>query len=177
MSFAKKGKNNMLIAIASDSHDHDKQIEKLHDELRNHKVKELIHLGDMIAPTSFRQLIQGFDGDIHAILGNNDGDIEKLYKTASEYDNVQLYGIFGETTIDGIHLAFTHKPTTSHALARSGMYDVVLHGHTHIQHTEIIENCMIVNPGAIRPPLEKDHHASFAIIDTEKPKEVEFIEL
>lgn len=167
----------MKIAIISDIHDHDKNMYMALRDLKKREIGEMICLGDIIAPNVLESLITTFDKNIHMVLGNNDGDIGKFTVLAEKHPKFQLYGHFGEVDIDDIRFAFTHAPQMSHALARSGMYDVVLFGHTHAQHSEIIGNVLLANPGAIRDPFVPENHSSFAIIDTKKPKEIEFIEM
>jgi len=40
-------------------------------------------------------------------------------------------------------------------------------GHTHLQHTAEIDGKLIVNPGSVGQPRDKDSRAAFAILDTE----------
>jgi predicted phosphodiesterase len=40
-------------------------------------------------------------------------------------------------------------------------------GHTHIQHKTMIDNRLIVNPGSVGQPRDKDPDAAYAVLDTE----------
>lgn len=170
----------MKIAIISDIHDHDIELAKALEMIRESGAEQMIVLGDIVAPTSLEQLVTGFTGQIHLVFGNNDGDIFHLSKSEHEHRNLTIYGYFGEVEIDGVRIAFMHEPRATHAFARSGMYDLVLFGHLHAQHAEIIEKTLIASPGAIRPPLpslKNEQDSSFALFDTTKPTLIEFVNL
>ncbi len=168
----------MKIAILSDIHDHDQELARTLERVRETGAEELIFLGDLCAPSMIDLLMRGFPtGRVHFVFGNNDGDIQHITMKAAEHPRLQIYGEIGEIELGGTRIVFMHKPTVAHALARSGMYDLVLHGHTHIQHAEIIGQALVANPGAIRPPLTPEHDMSFAVYDTAKPRLIEFINL
>lgn len=43
--------------------------------------------------------------------------------------------------------------------------DVLILGHTHIQHHELVDDTLIVNPGSVGQPRDRDPRAAFAVID------------
>lgn len=46
-------------------------------------------------------------------------------------------------------------------------FDGCLLGHTHVQHTAVIDNRLLVNPGSVGQPRDKDSRAAYAILDTD----------
>ena len=74
----------MLIAIMSDSHDNIWNVRKALDMAQSHKAKLIIHCGDLVAPFTLKELAQ-FEGPIHWVLGNNDGDPYMLTKISLSY--------------------------------------------------------------------------------------------
>ncbi|MEM1537962.1 MAG: metallophosphoesterase family protein [Thermoproteota archaeon] len=78
-----------------------------------------------------------------------DCDTEALKKRYEEVLKAELKGYFVELLIEGISVALihgVHEPIVR-ALAKSGEYAVVVHGHTHRARSEVIGNCLVVNPG------------------------------
>lgn len=41
-------------------------------------------------------------------------------------------------------------------------------GHTHIEHTALIDGRLIINPGSVGQPRDSDSRAAYAVLDTEK---------
>ena len=64
----------------------------------------------------------------------------------------QDYGSSVRKTVSGIvggaPFAVTHYPQDAEALARSGEYKLVVHGHTHVPRDEVMGECRIINPGS-----------------------------
>jgi putative phosphoesterase len=46
-----------------------------------------------------------------------------------------------------------------------GSEEVLILGHTHIQHHEVVDGTLVVNPGSIGQPRDRDPRAAFAVID------------
>jgi predicted phosphodiesterase len=70
----------MRIAILSDIHDN---IWKLGDVLKRVRGADaLVFCGDFCAPFTLTQMAQGFNGPVHVVWGNNDGDKWLLTRNA-----------------------------------------------------------------------------------------------
>ena len=67
-----------------------------------------------------------------------------------------------------------HYPKVSYLAAKSNDYDLCIYGHTHELNNELIDNCLLVNPGEIQ--RHKSNTATFMIYDT-KSKSTDIIEL
>ncbi|MEM2910827.1 MAG: metallophosphoesterase [Nitrososphaerota archaeon] len=135
----------MLIGIVSDTHDNLDRIRRAVQVFKERNVELVIHCGDWIAPFSVRE----FKGlKVMSVLGNNDGDLLLLEKTLKEIGS-SLEGRFASIGLDGKKIAVIHGeyPELVDALVRSGMYDVVIHGHTHKRRCERFNGTLILNPG------------------------------
>lgn len=137
----------MRIAICSDIHDN---IWKLESALPGmNQANALIFCGDFCAPFTLVQLARGFEGPVHAVFGNNDGDQRLLLQKAGEVGNAELHGLFAELEIGGVRIAVVHYPEIARGLAASGHYDVVCYGHDHTLHEERVGDTLLLNPGEI----------------------------
>ncbi len=158
----------MKIGVISDTHDHLENIKKAINILKERKIKTLIHLGDYCSPFSIPLLdIE----KIHAIFGNNDGDKLYLQKKANECGFV-IDPAPKAITIDERKIAVMHEPYQLEAFRKSGIYDIILHGHTHEYYVK--KDPLTVNPGELCGYLSGK--ATFAIIDLEN-LECEILEL
>ena len=151
----------MLIAILSDAHDNIWNVEKALPRIQQAAV--LIFCGDFCAPFTLQMLADGFAGPIHCVLGNNDGDALLIGRIAAQAGHVTLYQGMGHMDADGKRIAFAHYPNIGGALARSGQFDAVFHGHTHRRVVEIVGQTLSVNPGEVMGRYGKP---SFGLYDT-----------
>jgi hypothetical protein len=153
----------MIIAIMSDSHDHIWNVRKALAVLRSRGVDAIIHCGDLIAPFTLRELA-AFEGPVHWVLGNNDGDPFMLTKISlTELNNTEPHGIIGRLSLDGVSIAVTHHEEIGVALAHTKEHDLVCCGHTHVYRQEQIKDTMLLNPGDL---MGKDGPGSFCLFDT-----------
>ncbi len=161
----------MLIGISSDSHDHVAHIKKAVEIFKKKGVSKVIHAGDYCSPFTI-PLFEGLN--LHGIFGNNDGNKFLLMKKFDEI-NAVLHGDFYSFDADNLKFAVYHgtHPQITRSLEASGLYDVVISGHTHEPSLDTIGNTISINPGSING-FEND--AMIAIFNTET-RSVQFIEL
>lgn len=153
----------MKIAIVSDTHDNLSNIKKAIEIMKKEEVAELIHCGDLCAPSTLKELAKNFPGKIHLVFGNVDGDHYLETKISyTEFKNVVVYGDLGEIEISGKKIAFCHLPDFARGLASEGKYDLVFYGHTHKPFEEQVGKTRLINPGTLAGMFYK---ASFAIYD------------
>ena len=102
-------------------------------------VDYIICAGDMGRPSVLWELEA--IAPTYCCLGNNDW---------------QDYGSSVRKTVSGIvggaPFAVTHYQQDAEALARSGEYKLVVHGHTHVPRDEVMGECRIINPGSASRP-------------------------
>ena len=169
----------LLIAVISDSHDHRDNILKAVSIINEKNVEALIHCGDYIAPFVkkwFDKLNDSIKNQFFGVFGNNDG--ERLYLKQNlgqicvfpqkRYEHI--IGLGGKR----IYVSHMPKEETIDALANSGMFDIILSGHTHSMVNRKHKDVLILNPGELCGYLTEK--PTFAIINTET-MEAEIIEL
>jgi uncharacterized protein len=158
---------HMKIAILSDIHDHIQNLEKALEQIKG-KVETIICLGDFCAPFSVAMIAEA-NIPVHAVLGNNDGDQIGLQKLGGDvFHWTPLLKEFGEVELDGRKIAFNHYPKLGELLARTGDYDAVFHGHSHVLRNEYFGKSLLVNPGSVCGIQRLGQgRASYAIYDTE----------
>lgn len=140
----------MLIGVFSDIHDNLQNLNKALDIFKDREVECLIFCGDFCSPIPSRVVGNEFEGDVHVVFGNGDGDrfaISNIAKT--QYPNLKLHGEYAELEFDGVKIAVTHYPFYAKALARTGDYQAVFSGHTHQQTEERVGECLWLNPGEV----------------------------
>jgi len=152
----------MRIAICSDIHDN---IWKLEEALPGmNTANMLLFCGDFCAPFSLKQLAEGFEGPVHAVFGNNDGDQRLLLKVADEARNVTLHGQFAELEVENLLFAVNHYPDIARGLASSTKYDIVCYGHDHVLHQERVGETVLLNPGEI---MGRFGRSTYMLFDTD----------
>ena len=139
----------MKIAILSDSHDNTRNLEIALAALVEEGCEVLMHCGDLIAPFIVAQMAQAFNGPIHIVEGNNDGDGRLQQQVASGFSQVTLHGPYAELELGGRQIGLIHYPEPARRIAQSGVFDLVCYGHDHLQHWERVGNCLLVNPGEL----------------------------
>ena len=156
----------MRIGIISDTHDNINGVQRALDEFDEYDVETIIHCGDIVAPPT----IPYFDGyDLHAVLGNNDGELLGLERTITDLSNSsQLYGRFASLSFDKRTFAFLHGESMANvnALAHSNEFDYVCYGHHHSVDNRVIDGTTVINPGGFFPSVDAKDQC-VAIIDTE----------
>jgi putative phosphoesterase len=153
----------MIITICSDIHDN---IWRLADALPGMNDGDvLLFCGDFCAPFTLGQLGEGFEGPIHAVHGNNDGDLRLLGLVAAEAGDVTLHGELAELEFGGYRVAVNHYPAIAEGLARSGRYDLVCYGHDHTLRIDKIEDTWLVNPGEV---MGRFGRSTYVLFDTEE---------
>ena len=135
----------MRLAVLSD----------IHDNLWNLAVAvehcaaaadALLCCGDLCSPFVVDVLAR-FPGPVHIVFGNNDADLFRITRKASE--RVQVHGELFEADLEGCKLAMNHFDYIARPMAGSGLYDVVCYGHNHEFRVERIGRTLAINPGPI----------------------------
>ncbi len=153
----------MKIAILSDIHDN---LPKLRAALaRCQEAAVLICCGDLCSPFVAKELGLGFQGPVHIVFGNNDGDRFRLPANAARFPNLQFHGEEAELTLGGKTFFVNHFDGIGRAVAKSGAFDVVCFGHNHKCEVTPMGCTLVINPGEIYGLLQG--HSTFVLYDTE----------
>ncbi len=153
----------MRIAVLSDSHDRLDHLERVLASVRQSGAECLCFLGDFCAPFTLAALAEGFPHPIHAVLGNNDGDVFLLMRVAGKYPHVTFHHPLAELELGGVRVALQHYPELGRRLAESGAYDAVFTGHDHQRYQHQIGETLWANPGEI---MGRFGTVSYGIFDT-----------
>jgi putative phosphoesterase len=136
-----------IVGILSDTHEDIRMIRKAVRLLLERAPALVIHCGDIISPPVLEQ----FKGlPMRLVFGNNDGERSGLKKKCQELGFDEIHD-----TLTFLHAGRSFfvnhgtNPQTIEEAARSGGYDYVLHGHTHIKRDELCGRTRIINPGAL----------------------------
>jgi len=152
----------LKIAIVSDSHDHLIPLRAALERAKAAGAEAVIHCGDLVAPFVIAALKQ-FDGPVHVVFGNNDGDIFLLTKQAA-HSNVEVHGKVAMLELGGRKILATHEPPTAEAFAATGSYDAVFYGHVHQAGEKKVGDTLVLGAGELMGYKETP---SFVIYDTE----------
>lgn len=144
----------MKILITSDAHDRWDHLEKAIQTGNELGCEIMLFAGDFMSPPGLKTL-ETFNGIIHMVLGNNDGELVGLTRKTSASEKINLYYDSGESVfnqqIDGLTFYMNHFPGFVRNAALSGNYDVCVYGHDHIYHEEVLDNgTLLLNPGEIQ---------------------------
>jgi len=152
----------MLIAVLSDCHDHIENLEKVLAKLT--EVDAVLFCGDFCAPFTLKMLADGFHRPIHAVFGNNDGDVMLMLTVAKQAGNVTFHKPIAQLELGGKRIAVTHYPEIGEALALSGKYDAVFSGHNHTADVQRVGTTLWGNPGEV---MGRFGQPSFGLYDTD----------
>lgn len=149
----------MKIGIIADTHDHVRNVEKALDRFADRGVEIVLHAGDVVAPFAAKALAR-FEGPLHAVFGNNDGERAGLSKV------LDIGRPPREFDLGGRKVVLAHDPgEIPGELARSA--EVIVTGHTH--EPEIAPGGRVrINPGEAGGWLTG--RATCVVLDTETLK-------
>ena len=165
----------MLVGAISDTHDNLPQIEKAVKYLNDQKVGLVLHAGDYVAGFVLPKLKQ-LNCKLVGVFGNNDGDHELLKRRFSETSDSPIHERFAKVEVEGFRFALLHGEETEllNAIIEGGIFDAVIHGHSHYSRVEKRGNPLAINPGELCGYLTGK--CTIALLDTAK-QEAKIIEL
>jgi putative phosphoesterase len=144
----------MKICIVSDSHDRSAPLVEAIVEAQAAGAQAVIHCGDLIGVNTLRASLK-LGIPIHAVHGNNIGDVAALYRMMASSSGLFTYhGQEAVLEFAGRRIFVTHMPHHAQAFACTGDYDLVCHGHSHTAHVGQQADvkgghCWLVNPGSV----------------------------
>ncbi len=144
----------MKIGIVLDSHDNISLLCAAIADAKQRGAKAVLHCGDIVAPSTLQEL--SFYGlPVHAIHGNNTGDLYMLVKLFQAPTSIiHYYGQDATLTLGDRQIFLVHYPHYARAMAVTGNYDLVGYGHTHCISIETLRNIkgtqtVVCNPGTV----------------------------
>ncbi|MCS7223595.1 MAG: metallophosphoesterase [Armatimonadetes bacterium] len=163
----------MRVALMADTHDRLDTLEKAVALINDWKADYTLHAGDFVAPF-VGKVLEKLQCPLIGVFGNNDG--EKLgLKARLESFGARVTVQPAIVTIGEKKVVIVHEGEWVEALSQSGLYQLVLYGHTHQTDLRRLPNgCIVVNPGEVCGWLTG--RCSIALWDVET-MEVKFTEL
>ena len=156
----------MLVGVIADTHDNVPAVEAALAAFDERGVEVVIHCGDVISPP----VVSHFSGfELHAVLGNNDGELDGLDRAIRALGNdSDLHGRFADLEFGGAHFAVLHGEDRDQVdtLAAGGGFDYVCYGHHHVAEVREVGPTTVINPGAQFPTVPEEHR-SVAVVDTD----------
>ncbi|MDH4330561.1 MAG: YfcE family phosphodiesterase [Candidatus Moranbacteria bacterium] len=137
----------MKIAVVSDVHNNEVNLQKVLTYCEKNKIKKIICCGDLASEDTLDFFCDNFSGEILYTFGNMDNEQLRNFEHVDQYKNADIFEKFGEAEIDGKKVAFVHFPDVAKKLCDTKKYDFVFYGHTHKPWEETQENCKMLNPG------------------------------
>ncbi len=137
----------MKIAVISDTHDNKEAINRLVEQIKAEKIEFIIHAGDHISPFTIEWLSKA-SAKIFGVAGNNDGEKELLMKKYLEKGWGFSYSTLTVNLSGGITIYHGTDQKLVEALIKSGLYKVIISGHTHRPLINYYDNDVLhLNPG------------------------------
>jgi putative phosphoesterase len=138
----------MRIGILADTHDNLPMVDRAVAMLNGLSPGLVLHAGDFISPFVIPRLA-ALSCPCTGVFGNNDGDRGLLVAKARESGRVKIHGHFTTGILDGraVALLHGHEPEALEEIAGTGIFDAVIHGHTHRASIGRRGRTLIVNPG------------------------------
>jgi putative phosphoesterase len=135
------------VGIVSDSHGKVETVRRALALLRERGVTTVLHCGD-IDDTATVEAFAGWEA--HFVFGNCDWDRVGLERAMSEV-GARLHEKFGSVELEGVKIAFVHGDDRELMLdvERSGHYDFLFYGHTHVAAEHRTGPTRVINPGAL----------------------------
>lgn len=155
----------MKIAIISDIHENFHNLLLALEEIEKQGCTQILCLGDLMN-SGISKVLACSKIPVFMIWGNNDGEKVEILETAyKKNSNLKVSNnTYDFLTIDKRKIFLCHYDDLAFPMAKSGMYDAVFFGHTHIKSIDILDQTVVVNPGEIS--AHKTGTATFAVYDT-----------
>ena len=154
----------MLIGLMSDSHNNRPDVRYALGIFRTLGIQVILHAGDLISADLLKEL-KGFS--VYLSFGNGDDPLmisSKAGNLSAKFVCEDMIGLsLAEKRIFMIH--GDHKPELDKRIT-SGIYDYVIHGHTHRYRDETVGATRVINPGALGGRFVGER--SFATLDIER---------
>lgn len=133
-----------MIGLMADSHDNVPSIQLAVQLFLQAGCHLVIHAGDIIAPFSARSM-EALPCPVKAVFGNCDGEKEGLKRIFRSMGDIEEAPFV--VTQDELKILITHLDAPVKSYAESGLYDVIIFGHTHRPEIRQEQKTLLINPG------------------------------
>ena len=136
----------MLVGVVSDTHNNQKNIDKIISIFNQEKVDFVIHTGDIASSKALERFSQ-LNCKLIGVYGNNDREEIGLSEVADRY-NFKFQEPPYPIVIQERSIVIFHEPDQIDCyLKKNKDIDIILHGHTHRYRNESKNGVLIFNPG------------------------------
>lgn len=137
----------MRLGIVSDSHGQADRTRSAVRMLESLEVERVLHCGD-VGTAEVVELLAPWPTDF--VRGNCDHQPGQLAAAIAAAGQT-YHGVFGDLEIQGRRIALLHGDDRAKfaEVTRSGQWDLVCYGHTHVAQVETRGKTLVLNPGAI----------------------------
>ena len=161
----------MKIAILSDTHDNTLAIVWIIEYLNQHHIDTALHAGDMINPGILYRFRDHYQGHLHFVFGNNDGEQAIAERRSQAAGNLTCHLYEMRLEFDKKKFFMNHYSSISEVIAKSGEFDICIGGHDHLYRVVQYGTSWFINPGNTVTkdkwlPQEADLESSFVILNT-----------
>ncbi len=163
------------IAIISDTHDNSLAVVWIIEYLNEHNISMAFHAGDIINPGIIGRFANYYNGNLHFVFGNNDGETARLSALADNNESITCHRQELRLEHDGKRIFMNHYSSISESMAKSGEFDLTIGGHDHTYRVVQHDVCYFVNPGCTLTKDkwlgdDEDSQSSFVVFDLETMK-------
>lgn len=160
----------MKAAIISDTHDNTPAIAWMINYLHEKNISLAFHAGDIVNPGNIALFEKTFNGELHFVFGNNDGEHGRILRNISQSEKVFCYFEAMDAVFHDRRIFMNHFSEISELVAQNNLFDIVIGGHDHKYRVKKFGKTVFVNPGStsktdfILGRSSKDE-SSFVVID------------
>ncbi len=152
----------MRIGLLSDSHNNLPNLRAALEILRQAKISEIIHCGDL---TELETALQLVEFKITYVYGNGDWMANQVHDALLSFNPENFSGPSFQGRIGNVKVAAVHGHQSSllEEVITCGEFAYVFHGHSHLRRDVRIGQTRVINPGALGG-LHREER-SLAILD------------
>ena len=134
----------MKIGVVSDTHNNLKNCKRIVELFNEARVEHVIHTGD-ITQAKTLAVFSNLEMSLHGVFGNNDQERDSLDEAVDEFG---FHFIDPPLALEwsSRKLVVVHDPIEL-AMIEPTEFDVILHGHTHLQVIDFGADRLTFNPG------------------------------
>lgn len=154
------------IAIIGDIHSNLANLKRALEIIKKNQLSHIIVVGDLQNLETI-DIMGTTNVKFSIVFGNADYERDAFLDRAKKYENIKIFGDFGEIELDSKKIGFCHYAGDARKMAKTGKYDVVFSGHRHSPTEEKIGDTIYIRPGEIAGQYFKP---TFCIFDLEKMK-------
>jgi putative phosphoesterase len=183
----------MRLGVISDVHGNRVALDAVLDDMP--PVDRLLCAGDVVGynPWPAECVAELRDRDVPTVMGNHDRAVAT--GTAFRFNSMAAAGVeYARDELDDdaldwveslprrrwllddrVHLVHDHPTEQDHytypeefdrsLLAAADDPELLVLGHTHVQHHEVFEDGIVLNPGSVGQPRDGDERAAYAVVD------------